>query len=175
MNYFSRTNFDRLKKIDYLIISIMIFFLLFPISIPHTLISFFEHPVVISSGFLIIVYLFFFYNPIIAILGIFFAYEMYRRIFKTSSFISTISNTKEDDHLGSLQNNNNLTTTTNNSNNITATHLNQTNNQLNSHIGDGSLEVDVVSKMAPINVSPSIPNSSDIEFQPLEKNSYAVY
>ena len=180
--------FEKLKPVDYVAICVVAIFLLFPMPVPASVVSLLENPVVLIIIMVGVLYLFFYHNPLIAILLVFFLYETFRRVYqgamrsKTSLSSSTSSGGGGGgDGGGDGGGNNNL----GNNNIVTKANRfdnNGSNNSLSgvsveggddgsmTTVGDGSLEVDVISKMAPINVSPDVPNAPALQFEPAGTN-----
>jgi hypothetical protein len=68
-----------LKKLDYILIIIFVLYIIFPVETPDFLIGIVDSSLGILAIFVIAVGLFYYINPIVAVVYIFVAYELIRR------------------------------------------------------------------------------------------------
>jgi len=66
-------------KVDYALIVVFILYIVFPVETPDLLIPIIDSSLGMLSIFIITLYLFFYVNPVVAIVYIFVAYELIRR------------------------------------------------------------------------------------------------
>jgi predicted membrane protein len=119
------------SPLETFLVVVFVLYLIFPVQTPHFLAGTVDSPVGIIAVFTIAVYLYFYVNPIVAVVYIFAAYEMIRRSSNHSNRVTLIqytpSQAKKDEQMAKM-------------------------NPRHTEI----LEVDVVAKMAPIGHSDPI-------------------
>lgn len=157
MNF--KSGLQNMRKIDLVVIAVIAIFLVFPVYIPPAFIPFIENPLTLVLFFVGIVYTFFFYSPIIGVLSIFLVYEILRRNFlgTTRSSSNNLLSRTFPYHQEQQQQQQQ------------AVNMNppEMNAPYTTNLGEGSLEVDVISKLAPISQSPdSTPNAPYLRFSP---------
>lgn len=82
-----------LTKLDYALIIVFVLYIVFPINTPDILIGVVDSSLGMLSIFIITVYLFFYVNPIVAIVYIFVAYELIRRSSNKSNRVTIMQYT----------------------------------------------------------------------------------
>ena len=82
-----------LTKLDYALIVIFILYIIFPVNTPEFLKGVIDSSLGMLTIFIITVYLFFYVNPIVAIVYIFVAYELLRRSINKSGTVTILEYT----------------------------------------------------------------------------------
>lgn len=68
-----------ISKMEYLVLAVFIIYIIFPVKTPYQFAYYIDHPLGIVLVFIIAFYLFFYTTPLLGILFLFVAYELFRR------------------------------------------------------------------------------------------------
>ena len=155
MNF--KSGLQNMRKIDLVVIAVIAIFLVFPVYIPPAFIPFIENPLTLVLFFVGIVYTFFFYSPIIGVLSIFLVYEILRRNFSGPTRSSSTATTFPQQNQQQVHQ-------------AAASNMNppEMNAPYTTNLGEGTLEVDVISRLAPVSPSTdtTAPNAPYLLFVP---------
>ena len=161
-----------MKPIDFCLLVLMLFFLMFPIYLPRAIIPYVENPIFLVLLFLAVIYTFLYYNPILGVVSVFFVYELLRRNIKSSA-------------LGLLGEHD--TTPSSSKSRVGngggggggggggKSRSERINELVPSSFLARTLEEDVISNMAPINVSPVVANESAVFFEPVLDDTHNAF